>query len=274
MVYRRIDDQVKLAALRLWDRGLLPLPEILSVVDFSERTFRRMRKLWRETGRVSKPPSNLRGRPRLLHQDDLTYLLTLIRYRPHFFLDELQGLLQNNRFISVHFTTIHRELERRHYSTKVLRRIASERSPIRRARFILRMGQYTPDQLMMTDETSKDEKTTMRRRGRALKGQRAEAHDVFVRGTRYSLLPLLTLEGIVAAIIVEGSVTRRIFLRFLEKHVARITLVQSIDNQCTKYLFDQMPLTTPFPGPRSVLVLDNARIHHGEEVLDLCTKYG
>ena len=36
----------------------------------------------------------------------------------------------------------------------------------------------------------------------------------------------------------------------------------------------QMPLTTPFPGPRSVLVLDNARIHHGPEVEDLAAEFG
>lgn len=28
----------------------------------------------------------------------------------------------------------------------------------------------------------------------------------------------------------------------------------------------QLPLTTPYPGPRSVLVLDNCSIHHSEEI--------
>jgi hypothetical protein len=27
-----------------------------------------------------------------------------------------------------------------------------------------------------------------------------------------------------------------------------------------------MPFTNPYPGPRSVLVMDNCRIHHSEEV--------
>ena len=35
----------------------------------------------------------------------------------------------------------------------------------------------------------------------------------------------------------------------------------------------QMPLTTPFPGPLSVLVMDNARIHHGEEILELAERF-
>lgn len=222
MGYRKIEDQVKLATLRLWDAGLLPLPTILGAVDFFESTFWRALKLWRDIGRPSKPPSIQRGQPRLLHRDDLTYLLTLICCRPQFFLDELQDLLCSNRFISVHFTTIHHELEHRHFSTKVLWRIASERSPVRRARSILWMGQYTPDQLMMTDEMLKNDKTTMRCCGRSLKGQRAEADDVFIPGVQYSLLPLLTLDGIVAAIVVEGSVTCRVFLCFLEKHVVHV----------------------------------------------------
>lgn len=35
-----------------------------------------------------------------------------------------------------------------------------------------------------------------------------------------------------------------------------------------------MPLTTPYPGPRSVLIMDNARIHHGEEIEDLVHGFG
>jgi hypothetical protein len=33
-------------------------------------------------------------------------------------------------------------------------------------------------------------------------------------------------------------------------------------------------MTTPYPGPRSVLVLDNARIHHAQEIEDLIHDYG
>lgn len=31
----------------------------------------------------------------------------------------------------------------------------------------------------------------------------------------------------------------------------------------------QMPLTNPYPGPRSVLILDNCNIHHAKEVRQL-----
>ena len=35
-----------------------------------------------------------------------------------------------------------------------------------------------------------------------------------------------------------------------------------------------MPLCAPFPGNLSVLVMDNARIHHGAEILELAERFG
>ena len=35
-----------------------------------------------------------------------------------------------------------------------------------------------------------------------------------------------------------------------------------------------MPLCTAYPGPLSVLVMDNARIHHGDEILELADRFG
>jgi hypothetical protein len=31
----------------------------------------------------------------------------------------------------------------------------------------------------------------------------------------------------------------------------------------------QLPMSTPYPGPRSILVMDNAQVHHAEEIEDL-----
>jgi len=36
----------------------------------------------------------------------------------------------------------------------------------------------------------------------------------------------------------------------------------------------QLPLCSPFPGPLSVLVIDNTRIHHGNEIIELLSQYG
>jgi hypothetical protein len=36
----------------------------------------------------------------------------------------------------------------------------------------------------------------------------------------------------------------------------------------------QLPLTNPYPGRRSILVLDNARVHHAADIEELVHSYG
>ncbi|KAJ7114390.1 hypothetical protein C8R44DRAFT_587349, partial [Mycena epipterygia] len=63
---------------------------------------------------------------------------------------------------------------------------------------------------------------------------------------RYSVLPALTTEGIVALDIFEGSVNKERFLGFLRDQVA--------------------PILNPYPGKCSVVILDNCSIHHDDDI--------
>ncbi|RXW16551.1 hypothetical protein EST38_g9310 [Candolleomyces aberdarensis] len=211
-------------------------------------------KLRRETGDVVNHTYGLPGQPRLLHFEDVDYLIRLVRHRPDWFLDKLQYLLQTNRFVSVHYVTIHRELERAGMSLKKLKKIAMERDEEKRAEFIIRMAQYQPEQLGFLDEVSKDEQTDYRQRGRSMKGTRAIRKGVFVWGQRFSAEGLLTIDGMVSNTVIEGSMTRESFLAYLEHSV--------------------MPLCSAYPGPLSVLVMDNALIHHNPDILELLDQFG
>jgi hypothetical protein len=180
MLFRKISKDVKVAAMRMYDADLLPLGTILDFLDMSRRTFFRVRTLWIETGDVVRQTDGIKGQPRLLHFTDIDYLKRLIRHCPDRFLDELQYLLQTNRFIAVHFTTIHRELVRAGISTKKIKKIASECNENLRADYIARMAQYEPEQLGFLDEVSKDERSSACTRGRSRKGSRAVQKGVFV----------------------------------------------------------------------------------------------
>lgn len=63
----------------------------------------------------------------------------------------------------------------------------------------------------------------------------------------YSVLPALSLDGILCVSIIEGSFDYQSFGEFIDK------------------LLDQM---NPFPEPNSVVVMDNCRIHKSEENLE------
>jgi transposase len=270
MVMRRISRDVKLAAIRLYYTQILTLQQILDACGFSRRTFFRILKLWRETGDVVKARPLTRAGPQLLHCEDIQYLLRLIRQNPDYFLDELLHLLQTNRFISVHYTTIHRELERAGVSMKKLKRIACERDEDKRADFILCMAQYLPEEIGFVDEVSKDERTWGRRYGRSKKGRRAEKNQPFVRGRRTSTEALLTLDSFVAGTVVEGSMTKEMFLEWLEFNVVSMPVVRF--PVLTSIM--QLPKCTAYPGPLSVIIMDNARIHHGPEILALFDRFG
>ncbi|KAH6904187.1 hypothetical protein BKA70DRAFT_1037388, partial [Coprinopsis sp. MPI-PUGE-AT-0042] len=128
MVYRHIPAELKYSAIRIYNANALTVDQICYFLHMSESTFWRALRLWRETGYVVERRNSTRGRPRCLHFDDLHYLLRVIQHRPSLFLDELQHLLSTNRFVSVHFTTIFRTLERAGVSRKKLRKVALERN--------------------------------------------------------------------------------------------------------------------------------------------------
>jgi len=151
MGYHFISRDLKLAAIRMYENGVLDLDDILHSLQFSHRTFYRILKLWRETGDVVKPGKSLRGKIHNLEYEDIQYLLCLVLNNPDYFLDELLNLLRTNHFISVHYTTIHRELKRAGVSQKKVKQVALERDERRRAAFVYRMAQYTPEQCHIPD---------------------------------------------------------------------------------------------------------------------------
>lgn len=216
MPFRKISRDLKLAVIRMYERNIFSTAEIADLLQISKRTFFRILDLWNTTGDVVRHTTGVRGRPRLLHFDDIDYLKRIIKHRPDWFLDELLSLLETNRFISANFTTIHRELVRAGVSAKKLKKIASERNENLRADFVRHMARYSPEQIGFLDEVSKDERTLARTRGRARKGTCAVRKGVFVRGRHFSAEGLLTIDGMVSNTVVEGSMTRDRFLQYLE----------------------------------------------------------
>ncbi|UZO23086.1 uncharacterized protein OCT59_015430 [Rhizophagus irregularis] len=64
-------------------------------------------------------------------------------------------------------------------------------------------------------EVNKDERSLSRAYGYCLKNMRVEKHVVFVRGKRYTILPVLTLDGFIAADIMKGSCNKKRFQTFI-----------------------------------------------------------
>ena len=101
-----------------------------------------------------------------------------------------------------------------------MHKIAKERNELLRSAFMARIGiQYQCEQLIFLDESAKDDRTISRRYGYSEVNTRAIKKVVFIRGKRYTLLPALSLDGIIAVKIIEGNCTKEIFREFIISQV-------------------------------------------------------
>jgi hypothetical protein len=118
------------------------------------------------------------------------------------------------------------------------------------------MTQYLPRHrgLMFIDETSKDERTQSRRWGRAKKSCRACMRGPFVHRRRFTVIAALTLDGVVAGHVVDGSLRRNGYLHFLQHSVVNLArrrdfndiLVRFTDVLGTLYVWDLRPILVKY----------------------------
>lgn len=165
--------------------------------------------------------TSMLGRHRTLDNNDLSFIRSMLQSRSMLYLDELQSLLLERRGTRVSIPTLSRTLHRLRISKKRVSARAIERNEQERAAYMNRIAELAPDpeMLMFTDESAKDERTSARVMGWSPIGDQCVSRRVFVRGKRMSILPLLTLDGIVTYDIIEGSVTADSFLKFVREMV-------------------------------------------------------
>ena len=103
-----------------------------------------------------------------------------------------------------------------------LHKSAAERNEMLRSIFMTAVGEYS---LIFIDESAKDERSLSREYGYALMNRRAQKKIVFVRGKRYSILPALSLEGIIGFEVIEGGYDKEKFKNFIFSKVVSHSFV-------------------------------------------------
>ncbi|KAG8920644.1 hypothetical protein FRC01_000657 [Tulasnella sp. 417] len=248
---QRLSTDLQWAIIRMG--RFFSVEDIAMYTGAGERTVRRVLAAFRRHGLPFTPETHprLRGRPRTLSTDDIQLLLGLVARSPDIYLDELQRRMRELRGVNPSLSTILRSLKRGGYSLKKasasLTKTAIERNEAKRANYLYSAGRYTPGQLVFVDESACNRRTVYRNYGWALSGKRAIKRACFVRGRRYSILPALTLDGIIHVKILEGSFTTESFEEFIDS------------------LLDSMQ---PYPAPKSVIIMDNCRIHKAPSIIE------
>jgi len=180
-------------------------------------------------------------------------MLGMLEHSPDLYLDEIQEQLSTVHGLELSLRTICRTLKRLGMTSKKLSKPAAEQCEEARREFALEVGKYPPEYLVTADESAVNLLTTYRINGWAYKGTRARKACNFVRGTRYSLLPAITVHGLIYTHVKIGGYNGEQFAEWLE---------------------GLLEVMNPYLTPKSVLILDNCRIHHVDEVQELCDAKG
>jgi len=228
--------------------------EIAYHTGINVRTIRRVIGLWRKTGSVNRKPLQA-GRPRALTGYHISYVEGLIERQPDIYLSEIQDQLLEAFNITASLSTISLSLKRRGYTRKKISRAAIERDEERRNQYQALIAEYPPETHVYVDESACNRHTSNRGYAWAPTGDRARRHDYFVRGTRYSILPAISLDGVLHLDIITHSWTAEEFRKYID------------------ILLDQM---NPYPLRNSVLIMDNASTHHFEglrEMVEACGRH-
>ena len=137
------------------------------------------------------------------------------------YLDKIQEQLLSCCSVKVSIPTLTCTLHRLHFTHKDVSGKALECNDHLCAVYMNHMLDLVtdPEMLMFGDEAHKDERTSIRWTGWSRGGSRCVQRKRFVWGKRFSILPILTLDGIIAHDIVEGSVTSERFVEFLRELV-------------------------------------------------------
>jgi hypothetical protein len=147
-------------------------------------------------------------------------------------------------------------------SRQILTVIVEERSEPTRMDFIREASQYPAHYLGFLDETSKNDKTPGRRRGRARKGKRAVKRPKLVRGRRVTGTGFLTCEGMLACKVAEGSMHRDQYLEFLEHQVVCLVLLSCVPQIFLIHFVSAPPLLSISWPP--LCTRHGQCFHHGE----------
>ena len=225
--------------------------EIAANLNVDHSTVCRTVALFDETGNVNprEYPSNV-GTARLTEMDKLI-ILELVIEKPGIYLREIQQELESWTGTIVDVSTVCRFLHTSGFSRQKLMITAKQRSDVLRAEYMIDMQVYKghPEFFVFIDETGADRRDSMRRFGYSLRGKPARAQKLLWRGQHVSAIAAISMSGLLDCCTTLSTVTGPKFEEFVRQSLA--------------------PVIKPFDdvNPNSVVVLDNASIHHVDEVV-------
>lgn len=197
------------------------------------------------------PQPQQRGLCRLLGSREEDILIECLLEDPGIYLNELPHKLYQCAAVLASLPTICNTIHRLGYTRKRIGRVVQAQDVMRRAEFMAEMSYLKADMMIWIDETGSNHRASSRCFGYHLRGIAPTDTVLSICGKRLSAVAAISTRGIEDIDIVRGLQMAKTITRFLERCI--------------------VPILQPFNGsnPRSVVVLDNASVHHVERIQQL-----
>jgi transposase len=219
MPFRHISPDLKERAVWLKNNGWLT-GNICAILGISDESLRRWCQNVEQFGNVVPVHNPLRGRPSTLDAFQVHELIEMLNETPELFLDEIRDWVLVSQDVGLSRSAINKIIEDLGFTYKYMKKVAVERDKEGRRQWMEAIrAEFVAEQMVFVDESSKDDRTIFRRWGRAPSGKPATIEANFVRGTRYSIIASITMEGYLSTRIVEGSVDGPQFFDYIAEQV-------------------------------------------------------
>ncbi|XP_048581384.1 uncharacterized protein LOC125556694 [Nematostella vectensis] len=215
---KSFDNALRWRVIFLREKGFT-FDEIAETLSASKRFVYKITRLYRNTRGVSDARKR-KSKARLINANDLLLIRRLIDEYPGLYLDEIQTWLEHFTGCTFSVPSLDRCLKRMGLSVQKMHIVTRQRNEFERATYRRFISQFKPNQLLFIDESSKDERTIQRKFGRELCGKRLSHVGNFTRGTRFSVLAAVSMDGIKGAHAIEGAYDTAGFEFAMETFVA------------------------------------------------------
>ncbi|EJD36655.1 hypothetical protein AURDEDRAFT_43455, partial [Auricularia subglabra TFB-10046 SS5] len=127
--------------------------DICYYLDMKPRSVQKILQFWRELGEQIFDPKK-RGHPRLMTQEEMAFLLGILRHSPDLYLDECAEELFYMHGVDPGLSTISETLKWLGWSSKSLSKRAAEKKDYKIYNYIMEVGVEEPQRLVFADETA------------------------------------------------------------------------------------------------------------------------
>ena len=222
---------------------------LIDIFRTSKASLNKWIKRFKDTGSVTKKRKTTI--PKKFQQKHMDFIILIVEKNPLFTLFQIKQ--QFERYfttITISVSTVWRILIRNNYSYKVLQRRAIDIKLAAITSFTEELNNLSPlpEQLLFLDEMSLDNRDMFKKKGFFRKGEDPIYFGVFRRSERISILSFADISGFVSTYETEGTFTRKIFFDKIQ-------------------LMVNTGLVSRYPGPRSIWILDGAKIHLDENIV-------